>query len=101
MAIVDSILMEIEQEAKITQRVLDRVPEDKLAWKPHAKSYSLGQLALISLAARAFSRMVSKDTFEIGDIRSRNRRARRKSWTRSRRLPRMPRTLWRNWTMPE
>ena len=46
MAIVDSILMEIDQEAKTTQRVLDRIPEDKLTWKPHAKSYSLGQLAL-------------------------------------------------------
>ena len=46
MAIVDSILMELDQEAKTTQRVLDRVPEGKLTWKPHAKSYSLGQLAL-------------------------------------------------------
>ncbi len=25
---------------------MDRIPEDKLAWKPHPKSYSLGQLAL-------------------------------------------------------
>ena len=33
MAIVDSILMEIEQESKVTQRVLDRVPADKLTWK--------------------------------------------------------------------
>src|SRR6267142_7107978 len=43
---VDSILMEIEQEAQTTKRVLDRIPEDKLAWKPHPKSFSLGQLAL-------------------------------------------------------
>jgi len=46
MRIVDSILMEIEQEAQTTKRVLDRIPENKLAWKPHPKSYSLGQLAL-------------------------------------------------------
>jgi uncharacterized damage-inducible protein DinB len=26
--------------------VLDRIPEDKLTWKPHPKSFSLGQLAL-------------------------------------------------------
>jgi uncharacterized damage-inducible protein DinB len=26
--------------------VLERVPEDRLAWRPHAKSMSLGQLAL-------------------------------------------------------
>ena len=46
MPIVDSILMEIDQEAKTTKRVLERVPDDKLAWKPHPKSFSLGQLAL-------------------------------------------------------
>ena len=38
--------MELDQEAKTTQRVLERVPEDKLGWRPHAKSFSLGQLAL-------------------------------------------------------
>jgi uncharacterized damage-inducible protein DinB len=46
MKLADSILMELEQEAQTTKRVLDRIPNDKLAWKPHPKSYSLGQLAL-------------------------------------------------------
>jgi len=46
MRIVDSILMELDQEAQTTKRVLDRIPEDKLAWKPHPKAFSLGQLAL-------------------------------------------------------
>jgi uncharacterized damage-inducible protein DinB len=46
MRLVDSILTEIEQEAKTTKRLLERVPDSKLAWKPHPKSYSLGQLAL-------------------------------------------------------
>src|SRR6266852_1122433 len=46
MRLVDSILMEIDQEAQTTKRVLDRIPEDKLAWRPHPKSFSLGQLAL-------------------------------------------------------
>ena len=46
MRLVDSILMEIDQEAQTTKRVLDRIPGDKLAWKPHPKSFSLGQLAL-------------------------------------------------------
>ena len=45
MRLVDSILMEIDQEAKTTKRVLERIPEGKLAWKPHPKSFSLGQLA--------------------------------------------------------
>jgi uncharacterized damage-inducible protein DinB len=46
MRLVESILAEVEQEAKTTKRVLDRVPGDKLAWKPHSKSLSLGQLAM-------------------------------------------------------
>ena len=46
MAIADALIGELEQEAATTRRVLQRVPADKLAWKPHEKSMSLGQLAL-------------------------------------------------------
>lgn len=40
------LIDELTREAETTRRVLERVPEDKLSWKPHAKSMSLGQLAL-------------------------------------------------------
>lgn len=46
MGMADTFVMELEQEATTTRRVLERVPGDKLAWKPHPKSMSLGQLAL-------------------------------------------------------
>ena len=46
MAVTDAFLAEFENEAKTTRRVLERVPTDKLAWKPHPKSMSLGGLAL-------------------------------------------------------
>ena len=46
MRIVDSILTELDQEAKTTRRVLERVPTDRLGWAPHPKSMTLGQLAL-------------------------------------------------------
>lgn len=46
MAIADAMLMEMEMEEKTTQRVLERVPENKLSWRPHPKAYSLGQLAM-------------------------------------------------------
>jgi uncharacterized damage-inducible protein DinB len=46
MRIVDSILAELDQEAATTRRILERVPNDKLAWTPHPKSMTLGQLAL-------------------------------------------------------
>jgi uncharacterized damage-inducible protein DinB len=46
MPIAETFLRELEQEAQTTQRVLERVPDAHLDWRPHAKSYSLGQLAL-------------------------------------------------------
>lgn len=46
MPIIEMMLQELEREAHTTRRVLERVPEDKLGWKPHEKSMSLGQLAL-------------------------------------------------------
>ncbi len=46
MALSDALIGEIEQEAATTRRVLERVPADKLSWKPNEKSMSLGPLAL-------------------------------------------------------
>jgi uncharacterized damage-inducible protein DinB len=46
MATVEELVQELEQEAQTTRRVLERVPEDRLNWRPHAKSLTLGQLAM-------------------------------------------------------
>ena len=46
MKMIDGLLAELEQEAETTRRVLERIPEAHLSWKPHPKSMSLGQLAL-------------------------------------------------------
>jgi len=46
MKIIDGLLAELEQEATTTRRVLERIPQAHLTWKPHPKSMSLGQLAL-------------------------------------------------------
>lgn len=45
MKMIDPILDELSRQAATTRRVLDRVPEEKLSWKPHPKSMSLGELA--------------------------------------------------------
>jgi len=37
-------LKEFDQEMAATRRVLERVPADQMAWKPHEKSFSLGHL---------------------------------------------------------
>ena len=46
MPTVRELLDELDQEAGPTRRALERTPATKLAWKPHEKSQSLGQLAL-------------------------------------------------------
>ena len=38
-------LKEFDQEMATTRRLLERVPGDKGAWKPHEKSFPLGHLA--------------------------------------------------------
>jgi uncharacterized damage-inducible protein DinB len=45
MTIAQSLLAEFEIQAPITRKFLERLPEDKLTWKPHEKSMSAGQLA--------------------------------------------------------
>src|SRR5271165_4012298 len=45
MKIADSLLPEFDQEMATTRKTLERVPDDKLGWKPHEKSMTLGQLA--------------------------------------------------------
>jgi uncharacterized damage-inducible protein DinB len=46
MSIAQNILPEFDHEMANTRKVLERVPEAHADWKPHAKSYSLGELAL-------------------------------------------------------
>jgi len=43
--IAQAMLAEFEQQAPITRRYIERLPEDKLTWKPHEKSLTAGQLA--------------------------------------------------------
>jgi hypothetical protein len=45
MSAVQAPLPEFDQEMATTRRLLERVPTDKGAWKPHVKSFSLGHLA--------------------------------------------------------
>ncbi len=41
----DDFLVELKRESASTRKMLERVPMDKLAWRPHPKSNSLEQLA--------------------------------------------------------
>ena len=46
MSLAEAMLREFETQAPITRTYLERLPEDKLFWKPHERSMSAGQLAL-------------------------------------------------------
>lgn len=45
MDIIKSLIEELEREAVITDKMLERIPEDKFDWKPHTKSMDIKNLA--------------------------------------------------------
>ena len=64
---VEAVLKEFRAEVPVTRRLLERVPGDKLGWKPHAKSRSLGELAAhIAGIAGMAERIVTTDAFAPG-----------------------------------
>jgi uncharacterized damage-inducible protein DinB len=40
-----TLITELDKEAPATRRVLERIPDNRLGWKPHPKSMSIAQLA--------------------------------------------------------
>ena len=65
-AMIDPLLNEFREEAAITKRVLDRVPADKLPWKPHVKSMSLGQLAWhVATVPGGLARITQQESFDV------------------------------------
>jgi uncharacterized damage-inducible protein DinB len=45
MSLSELLLPEFDQEMANTRKVLERVPEEKMEWRPHEKSMTLGRLA--------------------------------------------------------
>jgi uncharacterized damage-inducible protein DinB len=46
MNIIQAIILEMQQEAVATRKVLERIPDARLAWKPHEKSMTIGRLGM-------------------------------------------------------
>lgn len=64
----EAMLNELRQEAETTTRLLDRVPPDKLEWRPHPKSMSLGQLALhVASIPGDLTRLAQLDQFDAAN----------------------------------
>ena len=45
MKLIDSLIREFEHEAQTTRKFLERLPEDKLEWRPHERSFKAVALA--------------------------------------------------------
>lgn len=68
MKMIDPILMELDQEAATTRRVLERVPQNHLGWKPHDKSRSLGALANhIAVAQARVANALQTPTYDLSN----------------------------------
>jgi len=69
MTIAELLQPEFDQEMTSTRRVLERVPEDKFAWKPHAKSFSMGDLAshIVNMLLWTVDTM-DKTEFDLGSV---------------------------------
>ena len=67
MNMLDTLLPQFDREMSTTRKVLERVPEERLDWKPHVKSYSLGELAshIAGLPTWATDTITRSD-FDIG-----------------------------------
>ena len=69
MTMHEALIGELNQESRATRQLLERVPEDRLSWRPHPKSMSLGQLALhIAQLPRAIADLLSPADFELADV---------------------------------
>ncbi len=65
-AAAESLSRELANECRSTRRVLERVPESQLDWRPHAKSMTLGQLAAhVARMPARFARALEQDGLEI------------------------------------
>jgi len=62
----DALLPEFDHEMSTTRRLLERVPDDRLAWQPHPKSMTLGRLATHIAEIPHWAQTVIKDSvFEM------------------------------------
>jgi uncharacterized damage-inducible protein DinB len=66
MAIRDALLPEFDHEMGTTRKLLERVPDDTLTWKPHARSMTLGRLATHLAELPGWAQTVIRDgVFDI------------------------------------
>jgi predicted dithiol-disulfide oxidoreductase (DUF899 family)/uncharacterized damage-inducible protein DinB len=68
--VVDPMLAEFRAEAAVTKRILQSVPGEKLGWRPHPKSMTLGQLAIhIATVPGSVASLAEGDGFDVSQAK--------------------------------
>src|SRR5215467_503255 len=68
MGLKESLLAEFDHEMGTTRRLLERVPAERLAWKPHDKSMSVAELAThLGNIPNWAAKILNNDAFDLAD----------------------------------
>ena len=68
MPLNQALLPEFDHEMANTRKSLERVPDDKLGWKPHAKSMTMGALAThLATINHWTDAILGTDSFDAGN----------------------------------
>src|SRR3954470_15200903 len=71
MNLTEPIIAELQHEAAITRKMLERVPQDSLTWRPHEKSRTLGEIAAhIANLPGLFIATLNQDEFDRYDYKA-------------------------------
>ncbi|MFZ0963412.1 MAG: DinB family protein [Terriglobia bacterium] len=69
MALNEALLPEFDQEMAHTRKCLERVPDDKFDWKPHAKSMTVRQLTThLALFPEWMVDTLAKESFDYAPV---------------------------------
>ncbi len=70
MTLANELLAELDRESFATRRLLERVPADKLEWRPHPKSMTLRDLAWhVATIPSRIARIVAAGAYNVADAR--------------------------------
>jgi uncharacterized damage-inducible protein DinB len=67
--IAQSIVADFERDAALSRSLLEAVPEDKLDWKPHEKSRTLGELAGHIAECPSWTGSMLEDSMDFAELK--------------------------------